>query len=706
MLSELRITMASRNHRPFQGQFGINETSLTNALDCDDFKTAEEIIESTDANFLNDGPYENIPLRMVLTNNYQTDNSRNLRLAKLLVVKGANTNLRIPYSDLDRACPSPFEELVVYHELLKSYLLGTSDKLCQELDIYFESEQSKLEYITNTICLNNEKCDVTIESCQRIVKDTDELIDIFLEYGSDPNVVTTFSHKTLFHWVVEHEDIELTRKLLATCRVNVNLCDYHGNSPLMDCILRSDPGNSIMLYSEMCETNFEIDINNSNCSGETALFLAVFVSAIETAIQLKKDGACIEIDITLTRLAFCHSGEAPYSSYPWSSIPQLTTPLFAPLLADSPSRAKYARVTTTFVDFENQPRPEKSLVDKVILSSISPLVDRNFFDCSSVEKEISLLIKKTNFKHLQDSEKVCSNDLTKMMFGQTSAGLRQLCVRTIFDTIVNPKTFDISLNSSDDENIEDDEMKMLENDENSYVPVKNKSKSTKDTQTLKSLVKLLCLPPAFQIFFEIESAKYEICELFTNLESMECTQDCSESNESVFDDEESTDDDDIFDSSDSSLDCNDSSLFFSSDLTGDSSDDFDDLSDEDDDEDSDYDELEDLFSGDIDTTPVKKKLKSSSCEENVSSESEIVNGTVSILCEFESENIAECANSEIEGGKNYRRFIGEHTTTTETSLSVTTTENTDISEHNLSDLELSDKVPSSNISSDEIKSGN
>ena len=62
------------------------------------------------------GEYERTPLYIVLANDYELRNHpRNLKLAKMLVQKGANPNLRIPDTDFDGAFPSPCEELLEYY---------------------------------------------------------------------------------------------------------------------------------------------------------------------------------------------------------------------------------------------------------------------------------------------------------------------------------------------------------------------------------------------------------------------------------------------------------------------------------------------------------------------------------------------------------------------------------------------------------------
>lgn len=108
----------------FAARIGLNETSLTKAISAGDFAHAEDIISgSLDPEFLNDGAHTATPLALVLTGRSAfCGMPRNLYLAKLLVEKGANVNLRIPNHDLETASESPMELLInFYLALLKNF---------------------------------------------------------------------------------------------------------------------------------------------------------------------------------------------------------------------------------------------------------------------------------------------------------------------------------------------------------------------------------------------------------------------------------------------------------------------------------------------------------------------------------------------------------------------------------------------------------
>lgn len=549
--------MAVRRHQ-FQGQFGINETPLTTAIQNGDMAEAEELIRAnTDPTVLNDGAYENTPLHLVLTNNPYADNRRNLKLARMLVEAGADPNLRIiPYGDLDRASPSPFEELVVYHEALRAQLAGQCIPLYEELEVYFECEEERVTFLTNTVDLEGVRCQPHLDACPVLVRQTGELIQVFLGCGGDPNVVTTFGNKTLFHWVVEHQDLSLATRLLATYRVNLDQADLHGNTPLMDAILRTDPQECLGLYTAMRAAGRRLDLNATNCCGETPLFRAAFVGAAELVAQLCGDGAFTSATVCLSQIPVAFSKGCDFDlRLMMQAAPMLTTPLLAPLLADAPPRLRYTHVPARELG-TRLARPHKHLIDKVVAAAVSPLVDLGCL--TNVASHLSTLLGLTNFQHLAEGP-VAIADLQVLMFGHLSAGLRQLCVRTIFDQL-----------------FPDYRLKDSEQPFHDYCG--RDCEGALAQVNIESAVEALGLPQAFTVFFEAEAAKYQMCGAVAALQSLECDQACSASDDSVIDDTET-------DATDDSSEYADSLLFFSSSmLSEESSSEVDDLSEEEEEE--------------------------------------------------------------------------------------------------------------------------
>ena len=112
-------------HNAFHARIGLNETALTRAMARGDFDEAERLaLASTDPEYLNDGAHAATPLALALTGRSASycGQPRHLRLARVLVERGASVNLRIPNHDLETASESPLELLVTFYlSLLKVF---------------------------------------------------------------------------------------------------------------------------------------------------------------------------------------------------------------------------------------------------------------------------------------------------------------------------------------------------------------------------------------------------------------------------------------------------------------------------------------------------------------------------------------------------------------------------------------------------------
>ena len=105
-------------------RIGLNETPLTKAIAAGNFDLAEKFIhDASDPEYLNDGSHAAIPLNLALSGRCGTSGQpRHLKLARLLVRRGANVNLRIPNHDLETASESPLEMLVSFYlDLLRTF---------------------------------------------------------------------------------------------------------------------------------------------------------------------------------------------------------------------------------------------------------------------------------------------------------------------------------------------------------------------------------------------------------------------------------------------------------------------------------------------------------------------------------------------------------------------------------------------------------
>ena len=632
------------SHLHFEGTFGINSTSLTEAISNEEYALAESIIEATsDVSYLNDGPSEDIPLHMVLSNDQSSHHKRNFRLARILVQKGADPNLRIPFAEFERMSPSPFEELVVYYEVLRYFSTGIFHLLSEEMELFVARADVLEDFVKDTIDSDGNMCLPTKPDCEKLVQQLSELIDIFLESAGDPNVITTFRRKTLFHWAVEH-DLTLAERFMKTCRVNINLCDVHGTSPVMDLILCNETHEVLSFYESMEEMAYISDLNCRNCIGETALFRSCFEGAAEIASKLYEDGAAFETSVCVSLVPGLYLTDCVHCA---NFIPHLLyylpSPLLAPLLSDSTIRFHYSHVESTEPYFLDK-APHKHLTDKIILSSISPLVDMLHFKCLSSEKDIPSLkplfdqllslLEHTNFNHLRDG-RIQTQDLGSLMFGQLSAGLRQLCVRTIFDHVLMVSS--IPAKSWPD---------FVQNDF-----CIGGCKGGMKLSYLTQLIELLQLPQSFRIFLEIEAAKYQLCKLVMCFQCLECQQGCSESDITADHDSSGVDSDNV--SSDY-----DTSMYSSDMLSEESFDEVDELSEElsfdsefDEEEEEEEEEEGSEASGDSeDEVHPRRKVKSE--YKRLSSSSENIRVIVESLCEDVAENMAqEHHESEISGSR-------------------------------------------------------
>lgn len=176
-------------------------------------------------------------------------------MARLLVRRGANVNLRIPNHDLETASESPLEHLVnFYLSLLKTFRGGGRQQqrhagTSSGIDAYTFLDFLETDLL-DTIGLNDEP-KMTPET---VISQTKELLGFFLEHGADINLQTTDAGRTVFHMVLAAEvtDKQLIEKMVAMGAL-VNLTDVHGTTPLMDVIrCKEDRGqNTYKALNEM-----------------------------------------------------------------------------------------------------------------------------------------------------------------------------------------------------------------------------------------------------------------------------------------------------------------------------------------------------------------------------------------------------------------------------------------------------------------------
>ena len=416
----------------FRARIGLNETPLTQALARGEFSEAERIIlNATDPEFLNDGALAATPLNMVLTGRSSYYHQpRNLKLAQLLLEKGANPNLRIPNHDMESASQSPLELLLRYYlKLVQVFGLPGSCRGSYSTNSFEETE------LMDTIGINGETSEL---GPAQVTSQARRLLEICLDCGGDPNLPTTEAAKTVFHMAVTAPclDLGLVERLLQT-GVNVNIADVHNTTPIMDVISLGDEARSVSSLAVLEASNQAVILQLENCSRQSAVWRSVFQGHRGLARSLE---------------ARWPAGRGPTSSaarvepavrspggrsYRHPSIKTLVPAILAPLLSDSPC---YANLHVNTARRRHcQPRFSSELTNHVVRLHLAPHVD-----CGELQGEggevnsrvASLVSSQTEHSCAGDSSVVDSNSLLPLMFGQLTAGLRQLAVRAILSSIL------------------------------------------------------------------------------------------------------------------------------------------------------------------------------------------------------------------------------------------------------------------------------
>jgi len=407
----------------FRARIGLNETTLTRALARGDFAMAEKIIEeATDVEFLNDGALSATPLNMVLTGRSSFfHQSRNLKLAYLLLQKGANPNLRIPNHDMESASESPLELLLVYYlKLVEVFGLPGSGQ-CRTSYRPNSFEETEL---MDCVGINGE---IGGLGPGQITSQARQLLLYCLESGGDTNLPTTDAAKTIYHLAVVSPtpDPVLVSRLLEL-GANVNHADVHNTTPLMDLIMLGDEDRARAGLASMAARH-SLVLDSQNCSLQSALWRAVYQGHTSLALDLLHAGASQGCSARVQPLPR-PSTRVPRQTHIKAGVP----PLLAPFLHSSPCTANlHVRLPKKRTGHTAQ---EYSALASIHLTrnNIAPLVDMGYMQDQAMADITSTLIR-LNTDHTQagDSKVVDSKAIIPLMFGELSAGLRQLAVRTI-----------------------------------------------------------------------------------------------------------------------------------------------------------------------------------------------------------------------------------------------------------------------------------
>jgi len=416
----------------FRARIGLNETSLTRALARGEFSEAERIIEeATDPEFLNDGALAATPLNMVLTGRSSYfHQSRNLKLAHLLLQKGANPNLRIPNHDLESASESPLELLLRYYlKLIEVFGLPGSGK-CRTSYRPSSFEETEL---MDTVGLHGE---IGGLGPGQITSQAKNLLLYCLDNGGDCNLPSTDATKTIFHMtlVAPVLDTDLVHRMLEH-GANVNIADVHNTSPIMDIISLGDESRALSSLSMLMTSSQNLMLDMDNCSMQSALWRSIFQGFTNLSLKL------ISVGVKQFSSARVERSMKPSPNVYMSRSESIKThvpALLSPLLSDSPCTANlHVRLPKRRTGQPANMEFSFLASSHVCRNVVAPLVDRGHVSDDPVVELVSGLIRhQTQHSCAGDSQVVDTGSVIPLMFGHMSAGLRQLAVRTILSHIL------------------------------------------------------------------------------------------------------------------------------------------------------------------------------------------------------------------------------------------------------------------------------
>lgn len=416
----------------FRARIGLNETELTRALARGDFSSAEKLIEeASDPEYLNDGALAATPLNIVLTGRSSFfHQSRNLYLAHLLLVKGANPNLRIPNHDMETASESPIEMLLQYYLKLTEVFGLPGSGLCRTSYRPSSFEETEL---MDTVGLNGE---IGGLGPGQITAQARQLLLVCLDHGGDPNLPTTDAAKSIYHLAVTaaRPDTSLLERMLEL-GANVNLADVHNTTPLMDIIALGDEARSRRYLQSLRDSGRNILLDSQNCSLQSATWRAMHQGQLGLVQDLLSSagseggsGARVEFIPRPSRIRVAHQ----------SCIKMAVPALLSPFLGSSPVRPSRKRQHGRGA---GQPEWCALAADQVLRAVVAPVVDKGWLQGPEVAERVADLVRQhTNQPLVGDATLVDSEALISLMFGQVSAGLRQLAVRAIMRQLLFSRT--------------------------------------------------------------------------------------------------------------------------------------------------------------------------------------------------------------------------------------------------------------------------
>ncbi|KAL8599016.1 hypothetical protein ACOMHN_006825 [Nucella lapillus] len=405
----------------FHVEFGINETALTRALENGNYASAERLIlDCVNPSYLDEGCYQRIPLNICLCGvdeDAERVTARNLYLARLLIERGANINLRVPVTFYGSEFLSPGKSSL---ELLADYyvdLTRQNGRCSQILSDAYSSWSPALDVVVG---LNKEY----LQTVEDILENILDLIFIVLSSGGDPNLADENRRSALHHVCMLSQDQRLLR-LLCHNGADLNAQDCQGNTPLLalcDLALAglydsaedlSSPGSQdsaggLCVPAASVNLQFldfliqikDVDINHQNSMGRTALFHCMVRGDVEATARLLRAGAnpCLKGSVWQTR-----------------KRKRDVSPLLAVFAGWGVQRQMMWADPHHCLTTATQP--------------FTHLVDAGYFSKPEVEEELLQLVESDLpdvWPHLQRCP------LVPLLFGGTACSLQQLCARRVF----------------------------------------------------------------------------------------------------------------------------------------------------------------------------------------------------------------------------------------------------------------------------------
>ncbi|XP_075217360.1 uncharacterized protein LOC142322309 isoform X2 [Lycorma delicatula] len=428
-----------------------------------------------------------------------------LYLAKLMVEHGVDVNYRIrEFGYISRF--SCFEQLI---DLI--------------LDVNRDLKRQNFD-VPHMIGMNNQPVKSWTEARLHLIK----LLKVFLEFRGNPNFRSRILGCTLFHKILRssNPDVDVIR-ILHHAGGDINKVPIFGFPPIVSMANNSFFDSDLQIVKEIWKPTqyktYHHTFSGSNLVrrittvANSALMVSMHTGSTETAIFFLKQGAQFDtVGIYNTNVG------ARYT----------ISCLFLPLLHLSLSYFKYFAAVSLNTNEKylkddvfmrnhleyDEKNCNKSLMCKVVKSSLSPIVDYIVEHSLSSEEDISrddiseqdinsLIIRYSSYSSGIFCHQFSFTYLLSALFGQSTATLQQLCVRKIFDSIFFTKpTLDTQKLIHRLKYSDFSDFSFLAE---LFIPdVKFMVNNITDV-VIKNLVNCLQLPPKLSILFHLEAARLQ-----------------------------------------------------------------------------------------------------------------------------------------------------------------------------------------------------